>query len=172
MNLERAALLVAAAFVLGHVYWMMRHRFEDRRDPRARLDAKPRASPVPDTITETRVDAEFHRLCNILGPEYHISLEFKPLEGLRGQVLIVPSTLGGEVRIDLEKHSSFADVRHTLVHEITHILNAPFLEYRMASAGLDRSASEEAAWRVASEHSTEAVTRAITRALAQDWSAT
>jgi hypothetical protein len=175
MNLERAALLVATVFVFGHVYWMMRHRFKDRHDPRARLDLRPAPGARAATdavITEVRVDAEFRRLKNLLAPEYAITLEFKPLEGLRGQVLIVPRTLGGEIRVDLARHSSFADVRHTLVHEITHILNAPFLEYRMASAGLDRSASEEVAWTVASEHSTEAVTVAIIRALAQDRSHT
>jgi hypothetical protein len=167
MNLERAALLVAAAFVLGHVYWMMRHRFEDRADPRARLDAKPRASPVPDTITEARVDAEFRRLCNILAPEYHISLEFKPLEGLRGQVLIVSGTLGGEVRIDLAKHSSFSDVRHTLIHEIVHLLLEPFCAYRHAVTGGVSSAAEDVAWYMATEGGTEAATEAIIRALAQ-----
>lgn len=168
MSLERWLLAFVSVLILASGAWQYAHRLKDRRDPRARLDTKPRA-PTPDgIITKGAVSAEFRRLKAILAPEYHITLEFKPLDGLKGQVLIVPGTLGGEIRVDLERHSSFADVRWTLVHEIVHILNAPFLEYRMASAGTVRSAAEEIAWNVASEHSTEAVTAAIIRALAQD----
>jgi hypothetical protein len=170
MNLLVVILSVLGAYWLIMAVWATLDRWRDRRDPRARLDTwpAPGARAQADTvITEARVTAEFRRLKNLLAPEYAITLEFKPLERFKGQAFIVPGRFAGEVRIDLARHTGFADVQFTLIHEITHILNEPFLSYRLAITGGTQSATEQVAWHVATEHATDAVTHAIVRTLNQ-----